>query len=439
MRVTKTQAKRQTLWWHRDFLLLWGGQTVNDVGSAVTVLALPLIAVSTLGASTFEVGALSASGTVAYLLVALPAGALVDRTAKHRLMIWSNAGRAVVLAGVPLAATLGHLSMAQLYVTALVAGMLTAIFEIAYQSYLPTLLRRDQLLEGNGKIGITNSLSEVIGPSLAGGLASLLGSAARAVTADCLSFVVSIVSLLLIRTPEPPQRANGSRKMIGKQIAEGLRYVARHTVLRRVVACATMSSLFNMTLMTVLVVFLVRTLHAPAGTVGLVLGLGSVGGVVGAFTVGPLSQLIGSARMFWAGKLFLGGFALLIPFAGPRWGVVVVSAGLCATTASVVMFNVSQVSYRQAVCPPELLGRMNATMRWAIRGAKPIGSLLGGVLGSWIGLRETLFMAALGSWLAVLFIVLSPIRYLRDIPVHEAYAEKAPEPAAPATELRPKR
>ncbi|GAA0319369.1 MFS transporter [Actinoallomurus spadix] len=429
--MTRTPAKRRSLWRHRDFLLLWGGQTVSDVGSAVTVLALPLIAVSVLGASTFEVGVLSASGTVAYLLVALPAGALVDRTVKHRLMIWSNAGRAVVLAGVPFAAILGHLSMPQLYVTALIAGILTAVFEIAYQSYLPILLRRDQLVEGNGKIGITNSLSDVVGPSLAGGLVSLLGSAAYAVTADCVSFVVSIVSLVLIRAPDPPPRAGGPRKTIGKQIAEGFRYVAGHSVLRRVAACATVSSLFNMTLTTVLVVFLARTLHAHAETIGLVLGLGSAGGVAGAFAVGPLSQLIGSARMFWAGKLFLGGFALLIPFAGPRWGMVLVSAGLCATTAGVVMFNVSQVSYRQAVCPPELLGRMNATMRWAIRGAKPIGGLLGGVLGDWIGLRETLFMAALGSWLAVLFIVLSPIRRLRDIPVHEAYAKKAPQPAAP--------
>ena len=427
------------LWRQRDFLLLWGGQTVSDMGSAVTVLALPLMAVSLLGASTFEVGALSAAGTVAYLIVALPAGALVDRSVKHRLMIWSNAGRAVVLAGVPVAAALGHLTMAQLYVTALVAGTLTVVFEIAYQSYLPTLLRRDQLVEGNGKIGITNSLSQVVGPSLAGGLVSLLGSAARAVTADCLSFVASIVSLLLIRTPEPRPRADGPRKTTAKQIAEGLRYVAGHNILRRVVACTAISSLFNTMLMAVLVVFLVRTLHTPAGTIGVVLGLGSVGGVVGGFVVGPLARLVGSARMFWAGKLFLGGFALLIPFAGHGWAVVLVSVGLSAATASVVMFNVSQVSYRQAVCPPELLGRMNASVRWVIRGATPIGALLGGVLGDWIGLRETLFVAALGSWLAVLLIVLSPIRHLRDIPVHEAYAERTVNPAATAAEPRPER
>jgi predicted MFS family arabinose efflux permease len=250
------------------------------------------------------------------------------------------------------------------------------------------------------------------------------------VAADCLSFVVSIVTLVLIRTEEPAPRPDGPRKTTLAQIGEGLTFVTRHTVLRRVVACTAMSSMFNMAMMAVMVVFLVRTLHADAGTVGLVLGLGSVGGVVGGFTVGPLARLIGSARMFWAGKLFLGGFALLIPFAGPGWGVVLVSIGLSAATAGVVMFNVSQVSYRQAVCPPELLGRMNASVRWVIRGVTPLGSLLGGALGDWIGLRETLFVAALGSWLAVLWIVLSPIRSLRDIPVHEAYAD-APQPTSP--------
>src|SRR5262249_18758036 len=154
----------------------------------------------------------------------------------------------------------GHVTMAQLYVTALVTGVLTVFFEIAYQSYLPTLLRRDELIEGNQKIGVTNSLAAVVGPTVAGGLVSLLGTAARAILADCLSFVVSIASLLLIRTPEP-QRPSTARRGAGREIAEGIGFVARHPVLRRVVACTAMSSLFNMMLMALVVVFLVRGLH----------------------------------------------------------------------------------------------------------------------------------------------------------------------------------
>jgi MFS family permease len=410
-------------------MLLWSGQTISDIGSGVTVLALPLIAITNLNASTFEIGLLAALGTAAYLVVALPAGVLVDRGRKHRLMIWTNAGRAAALATVPLVGWLGHLTMLQLYATALVTGVLTVFFEIAYQSYLPTLLRRDQLIEGNQKIGVTNSLAAVLGPTIAGGLVSLLGSAARAVLADCLSFVVSIVSLLLIRTPEPVRPRTG-RRGTGREIAEGIGFVARHPVLRRIVACTAMSSLFNMMLMAVVVVFLVRELHLKPGAVGLVLGVGSAGGIVGGLVIAPLARWFGSARMLWVGKLVLGPFALLIPLARPGWGVVLVSIGIFAASASVVMYNVSQVSYRQAVCPPELLGRMNASIRWVIRSATPVGSLLGGVVGQWLGLRAGMTIAALGAWLAVLWIFLSPMRGLREIPIHEAYTD---EPAKPVT------
>lgn len=416
-------APTTSLWRHHDFMLLWAGQTISDIGSAVTILALPLVALSALHVSTASVGLLAAAGSAAYLLVALPAGVVVDRLPKYRIMLWCNASRGLILATIPIAAFTGHLSMALLYFAAFTTGAFTVFFEVAYQSFVPTLLGREQLVDGNGKLATTNALSAVVGPTLAGLLVTAFGQAARAIIADCLSFLVSIGTLLLIRTKErPTARPDTPRAGTFRQIGEGLSFIANHRVLRRVVACAAVSTLFNSVLILLIVVFLVRDLHAAPSLIGLTLGVGSAGGVVGGLIAGPLARRIGSARLLWLGKLSLGWLALLIPLARPGWSTALVPLGLFAVTTSLVMFNVSQVSYRQSVCPPELLGRMNASIRWVIRGAQPLGSLLGGVLGGWLGVRPTLLVAALGSWLAVLWIVASPLRGMREIPTHEAYA-----------------
>jgi MFS family permease len=428
-------APPRSLWRHRDFLLLWGGQTISDMGSAVTLLALPLLAVTALDASAFQVGLLTSLGTVAYLLIALPAGAIIDRVPKRRLMLSCDLGKAVVLSTIPIVSVSGHLVMGQLYAVAFASGCLAVFFEIAYQSYLPSLLARTQLVDGNSKIGTTNSLATVVGPTLAGAIIAVLGSAARAIVVDCFSFVVSVLTLFAIRTPEAPATGLGGGRRVrtmGRDIATGFGYVARNPVLRRIVTTTATSNLFNAVIASMLVVFLARDLHAAPGTIGLVLGLGGIGGVTGGLVGRRLARVFGSARMLWLGKLVFGAVALLIPLATPGKGVFLVSVGVFALALSAVLYNVSQVSYRQAMCPPELLGRMNASVRWVIRGVMPIGGLLGGILATWLGVRAALAIGAVGAWASVFWIIISPMRAQREIPVHQAYGEPEPAAAAPA-------
>ncbi|WP_370378397.1 MFS transporter [Catenulispora sp. GAS73] len=409
-------APRRSLWRHRDFLLLWGGQSVSEIGSSITVLALPLAAVVLLDASTFQVGLLTAMSTVPFLLVALPAGAMVDRAAKHRLMMWCDLGRLLLMASVPLATLPGmHLTYLHLLIVALLAGVLTVFFDVAYQSYLPTLLEREDLVDGNGKLGVTQSFAQFAGPSLGGVLVGALG-AARALIADAASYGLSALSLLLIRTPEPPPHPGHEERRIRDDIREGLRFVVKHRILRKVVACTGTSNLFSSMMLAVEMPFMVRVLHLKASGVGLLLTLAAVGGMVGGVAAGPSAKRFGSARIIWLAPLVLGVPAFLAPLATPGWGVLLYGAGLAFFGMMAVVYNVAQVSYRQAITPHALLGRMNASVRFIVWGTMPVGALLGGLVGTWFGLRPTLWIAVTGSYAAVAWVFFSPLRRMRDVP-----------------------
>jgi MFS family permease len=420
------RAETASLWKHRDFLRLWGGQTVSELGSAVTVLALPLTAVVVLRASTFEVGLLTAATYAAFLLIALPAGAVVDRVAaKRRLMLGCDAARMLIIGSIPVAAAFGVLTLGQLYAVALLSGVFTVFFDVAYQSYLPVLVARDQLMDGNGKLGATQSIAQVAGPGVGGALVGLFG-AARAMTADALSYAVSVGSLLFIRTPEPPRPARESAGSAGsamtrlrKDIGEGLTFVTRHPVLRKVVACTGSSNLFSGMQTAVEMIFLVRVLHVRPAFIGLLVAVGGLGGVAGGVFSGRIAGRIGSARVIWFAILVVGLPGVLIPLAEPGWRVVLFAAGMFGFWFSAVLYNVAQVSYRQVICPPELLGRMNAAVRWIVWGTLPVGGLLGGALGTAIGVRPTLWITVIGSWAAGFFVFFSPLRKMRDFPTHE--------------------
>jgi len=412
--------RSRTLWRHRNFLLLWGGQTVSEMGSAVTQLALPLTAVVVLRASTLEVGLLTSAATLAFALIALPAGAIVDRHAKRRLMIWCDIARMLIIGSIPLAAALGALTLGQLYAVAITAGVCTVFFDVSYQSYLPVLIGKEDLVEGNGKLGATQALAQVTGPGIGGGLVALVG-AARAMAADAISYAVSVASLLAIRgREEPPDRDH--RQKLRKEIAEGLSFVLRHPILRKIVACTGTANLFGYMAVAVEIIFLVRILHVRPADTGLLIAVASLGGVVGGVLSGRLSRLIGSARIIWFSMLVLGLPQLLVPLAQPGWLVALFPVGFAGFSFSAVVYNVAQVSYRQAICPPRLLGRMNAAVRWVVWGTLPLGGVLGGVLGTWLGVRPTLWIAFAGSWAAGWWVFFSPLRGLRDIP------ELEPEP-----------
>jgi MFS family permease len=408
-----------TLWRHRNFLLLWAGQTVSEMGSAVTQLALPLTAVVILQASTLQVGLLTSAATAAFALIALPAGALVDRWAKRRLMIWCDVARMVIIGSVPVAAVLHLLTLGQLYAVAVAAGVATVFFDVAYQSYLPVLVAREHLVDGNGKLGATQSFAQVAGPGLGGGLVGLVG-AARAMGADAISYAISVASLLLIRDRENPPAGDGDRAGLRAEIAEGLSFVFRHPVLRKIAACTGTANLFGSMGIALEIVFLIRVLRVRPVDTGLLIAVASLGGVAGGMLSGRLSRRIGSARIIWYSMLVLGFPQLLIPLAAPGWRIAAFPVGMAFFSFSAVVYNVAQVSYRQAICPPRLLGRMNAAMRWVVWGTIPLGALLGGVLGTLAGVRPTLWIAYAGSWAAGWWVFFSPLRRQRELEDHGA-------------------
>jgi MFS family permease len=425
------------LWRHRDFLLLWSGQSVSELGSAVTLLAVPLLAVVVLHASTFAVGLLSAAETAPFLIIALPAGLVVDRLAKRRLMLACDLARTVVIGSVPVAAAAGALTLGQLYAVALLSGILTVLFDVAYQSYLPALVRPDQLPDGNGKLAVTQSIAQVAGPSAGGGLFGLLR--AGALTADAASYAVSALSLLLIRAPEPPaaKDTSAARPRLRTEIFAGLRFVLGHPVLRKVAACTATANLFSNITFALVIIFLVRTLHVPAASTGLLIAAGSLGGVLAGVVSGRLARWIGSARIIWVSMLAFGAPGLLMPLAEPGWRLSFFAVGMAAFSFAGVLYNIAQVSFRQAICPPELLGRMNAAVRWIVWGTLPLGGLAGGALGTLIGIRPTMWIGVTGSWAAGLWVLFSPLRRWRDIPaVSETGPGRAqPEPADSTREV----
>ncbi|MFC4470897.1 MFS transporter [Streptomyces xiangluensis] len=416
--MTDVDGRRPSIWRHRDFLLLWGGQTVSEMGSQITVLALPLVAVVLLEASALQVGLLAAAETSAYLLVALPAGAIVDRVAKHRLMIWCDLALFLVIGSVPLAHVVGALTLAQLYVVALVSSVLSVFFAVAYQAYLPVLLDRAQLIDGNAKLAASRSVAQIAGPSTGAGLVTLVG-AAGAMAADALSFALSAGSLTAIRTREPrrPRAEPGRRPTLRSQIREGLAYVVRDPILRNSVAFNGTANFFVIMVETLGPLFLIRTLHLRPGLVGLLLALGAVGGVAGGVAARYLARKVGSARISWISMTVLSLPGLLIPMAGPGWWVLLFGFGWISWTFSSTVAGISLTSYRQAACPPDMLGRVSAAARWITWGTLPLGGLAGGALATALGVRTTLWIAVIGGCCAGLWLFFSPLRGLRDIPL----------------------
>lgn len=419
----ETPTARVTLWRHRDFRLLWAGETVSHFGTAVSAIALPLIAVTTLAVTPFQMGLLTAAETLAFLLVGLPAGAWLDRMRRRPVMLAADLMRAVLLASIPLAWWLDLLSLEQLLVVALLTGVATVFFDVGYQSYLPSLVGRQVLVEGNSKLESTRSLAHVTGPALGGGLVQLLG-ATMAIVVDAVSYLVSAVALGAVRSPEPvPEPARHTR--LRSQIAEGLRFVLHHPLLRPITGCTGTANLFGGIHTAAIVLFLARELGLSAGTIGLLFAAGGVGGLLGAVTASWWAKRVGQARIIWLSILLTSPFGLLIPLAEAGWRVGLIFVAEVMIGYGVVVYNVAQVSFRQAICPDRLLGRMNASVRFLVWGTMPLGGLLGGLLGEWLGVRGALWVGMIGQALAVVWVLASPLRTMRDLPQPE---EPQPQP-----------
>ncbi|MFI9259532.1 MFS transporter [Streptomyces sioyaensis] len=398
----------------RDFRLLLAGAAAGQLGAQVTLVALPLVAVLELNAPAFQVGLLTAAETAAFLLVGLPAGAWVDRMRKLPLMIRADVVRAVAMASIPLAGVAGVLTMAQLYLVALVTGVATVFFDVAHQSYLPQLLPKDQLVSGNGALETIRSTAQVAGPGLGGGLVQLLG-AALAIAADAAGYALSALFLWAIKQPEDrPRPVPGAS--LRKDIGEGLRFVFGHSLLRVIAFTTGLGNFFTAMLMATQSVFLVRVLGLAPGVVGLVLSASALGGLAGALCAGRLAARLGQARLIWLSALVTGPFAVLWPLSGRGAGAVLFAIGSGVVFFGAVVYNVAQVSFRQALCPPRLLGRMNATLRFLMWGTLPLGALAGGALADAFGARTALAWCAAGFLAVPLPLLLSPLRRMRDLP-----------------------
>jgi len=414
-----TAGARPSLWRHRDFLKLWTAETVSQFGSQITAIALPLVAILVLEADAFEVGLLNAADTLPFLIVGLPAGVWIDRLRRRPILIVGDLGRAVLLTSIPVAHLMGVLSLAQLYVVGFLVGVLTVFFDVAYQSYLPALVDRDRLVEGNAKLEISRSAAAVAGPPVGGALVGVL-SAPIAIVFDAISFLASALFLLAIRKPEPTPEPHldeiGQRVGMLRSIRDGLAYVATHRYLRNIAATTGVGNLFGAMGYAVLMLYLIRDLGLSPGTIGLVLGIVSLGFLVGALLPDRIQRRIGLGPTIVASAAVDGLALFLVPLAPPASPIPFLVASVVLLGIGQVVYNVSQVSLRQAITPDNMLGRMNATMRFIVFGTMPLGAVIGGALGATIGLRETLFVSAAGARLACLFVLFSPVRSLRAIP-----------------------
>ncbi|MBW4722271.1 MFS transporter [Saccharothrix obliqua] len=406
-----------SLWNHRDFRLLWAGDTISQFGASIGRTVLPLLAAGVLAASPFQMGLLTAANTAAFLLIGLPAGVWVDRLRRRPVMLAADLVRAVLMLSIPVAWWLEALTFTHLVVVALLVGAATVMFDIAYQSYLPVLVGRDRLVEGNAKLTASQSVAEVSGPAAAGGVAQALG-AANGVLATGIGYLASAWYLLRIRAVEPRPAAT-RRSGLVPEIAEGLRFVFGHRSLRAIVGTTGTANFFDGVSLAVVVLFLTRDLDLSDGVVGLLLSAAGVGGVLGALTADRWNRRFGQTRVIWLSMLVTQPLGLLLPLAEPGWRLAFVVVADLVTAYGTIVYNIAQVSYRQAICPDHLLGRMNASVRFVVWGALPVGGLVGGLLGSEIGVLATLWVGVVGRVLSVVWVVQSPLR--RDASAVDAH------------------
>jgi MFS family permease len=407
------------LWRHPEFIRLWAGETVSRFGSEISQLAIPLTAALVLNASPVQMGLLGAFEFAPFLLLSLFAGVWVDRLRRRPIMIIADVGRTVLLGSIPAAALFGVLRIEQLYVVGLLTGMLTVFFDVSYQAYLPVLVSREHLIEGNSKLEVSRSVAQIAGPGIAGALVQLV-TAPIAVAVDAASFLASAVCLGFIRTVEPaPVSDSSGRGSLWVELREGLAVVLTNPLLRSIAGCTATSNLFGNALQAVYVLYVTRQLGIGPAVLGLIFAVGGPGALLGSLLAGRVADHFGLGATI-IGAILLGALAsLLIPLASGSTVVVTAVLMLASFLMGLAnpLYNINQVSLRQAITPDRLQGRMNASVRFLVWGTIPIGALVGGALGEAVGLWPTIMAMAVCSLLAPLWVLFSPVRVLRRQPM----------------------
>lgn len=412
--VATQVAARDTLWRHRDFLRLWTAQTISVFGDNFTGLALPIIAAISLQATPGQMGILAALERAPFLILGLLAGVWVDRLPRRPILIAGDIGRALVLLSIPLAALGGRLGMPQLYLVGLIIGIFTVFFDVAYQSYLPALVERRRLVEGNSKLEATRSIAQLAGPGIAGAVIQIL-TAPVAIILDALSFLISALLVGSIRKPESVPERQGRGSLVS-EVREGLAVVFGSPYLRSIAGATGTFNLFATALFALYILFATRDLALTPAAIGLIFSGGNLAGLLGALSAGKLAARFGVGTIIIVAA-FIGGLGFLpimLATAATAYPLLILS-GILTSFANPV-YNINQVSLRQAITPLRLQGRMNATMRFLVWGTMPLGGLLGGALGEAFGLRNAIAISAMAGMLGFLWVFFSPVRTLRRIP-----------------------
>lgn len=400
------------LWAHLDFVRLFTAQSISLFGSEITYIALPLTAVLVLGATPTQMGILVAAERVPHLLVGLPAGVWVDRLRCRSVLVAADLGRAVLLGSIPLAAIIGVLRVEQLLVVAFLAGVLTVFFDVAYQSYLPELVERVQLAEGNAKLGASKSVAEMAGPILGSALLQVM-AAPFLIGLDALSFIFSGAFLRSIKTSAPPIALASNGSLFGG-VMQGFQLVLRHPLLRPLAGCSATMNFFYQMMLAIYVLYITRELAVPPTLVGIIFGIGSLGALLGAVVASPAARRFGTGATLLGSTLLSGTGGLIIAFAHTsQLGILPTLIGAqLLLIVGIPIYNINQISLRQAITPAGVRGRVNATIRFLVWGTMPIGAVVGGYLGETIGLQSTMTVGAIGMILAGLWVITSRLRSL---------------------------
>ena len=426
----RTPARRRDITGD-TFRALWLGQTVSSVGTQVSMVALPLIAVLGLHASPLELGILAALETIPYLVLSLPAGVIVDRMDRRVAMIACDLGRAVALVVPAIALALGAASMGLLYVVAVAVGSMSVFFTVAYTSYLAVILPADQLVAGNQRLELSDSGARIVGASIGGTLVALVGGAV-AILIDAASYVVSAIALIGFGRAVDARRPTSTGAGLLGGIGDGLRRVAGDRVLRDLAGSTAIFNLGSGMILGVIVLFATHDVGLDAAGFGFVYGLGNVGFLLGALAVGALTRRFGVGRSL-LGSAYLSAAAMaLIAVAGAGSGILLLLAGRLIGAVATPIYNVNVLSLRQARVDDTIMGRVNGTFEFIEWGVLPLGSLLGGATAAALGLRAALEAAALCGILSAIWLSVSPARRLTT--VSEFQADSGAVPAGVADE-----
>lgn len=401
-----------------DFRRLWAGQTISVVGDQVSIIGLPLVAVLVLRADAGQMGALTAAGLLPHLLFSLPAGVWLDRVhRRRRLMILADFGRAALIATIPLAVALDVLTMAQLYAVGFLSGILAVAFDVSWNTVFVSIVRRERYVEAMALLNGSRSMAYVAGPPIGGLLVQALG-APLALLADALSYLGSVVALRRIRSPEPPVEPEVGR--LRDRLAAGLTFILRDPIIRPTLLSSATINLFNFAFAALFILYATTGLGVEPGVLGVALGFGAIGGLIGATMASGVGRRIGLGPAYALGCFLFPAALILVPLAGADMPMPLILLLLIAAEfgagLGVMILDINVGAFITARTPDRIRSRSVGAFRFINYGVRPIGALLGGVLGVALGVREALFVATIASLAGCLWLVGSQVLKLRDLP-----------------------